>query len=53
MGAIFFIMGLAWLFGSAEDANKKKRSKRRSGGPSHRARMYRMDTGMHGSDWWD
>jgi len=53
MGAALLIMALAWFFGSAEDANKKKKSKRRSSGPSHRARMYRMETGMHSSDWWD
>lgn len=54
MEIILLIMGLAWLFGSAEDANKKKKShKRRSNGPSHSARMHKMETGLHRYDWWD
>ena len=54
MGALLFFVFLGWLFDDAENANKKKKSsKRRSSGPSHRARMYRMETGMHSSEWWD
>lgn len=52
MGVVLLIMGLAWLFGSAEDASKKKMSnKRRYTGRSSSAQSYYRETGMW--PWWD